>query len=301
MSTITLTSKQDGIITYSKSSTCLILNDLKQKLKSKNNLTLPFEEEIELLNQLTQFELGRFLLINKGLNGYWTAYIILYGLKKDNLPPLEDWLLKKSPVARATQERFRIFSQQLQSRLKDGMTLASIPCGLMDVLLRLDYSNFSNIQLVGIDLDPESLKLAEENAKNYKPLCISYLQKDAWNLGIKEEYDIITSNGLNIYQPDDQKVIALYKEFFKALKPGGVLITSFLTPPPALCKESPWKNYSQEDLLKQKAIFTDIIEVSWQTFRTETQMREHLKVAGFKILEVIYDSQGMFPTIIAQK
>jgi len=30
-------------------------------------------------------------------------------------------------------------------------------------------------------------------------------------------------------------------------------------------------------------------------------MRNHLEQVGFKILEVIYDKQGMFPTIIAQK
>ena len=43
------------------------------------------------------------------------------------------------------------------------------------------------------------------------------------------------------------------------------------------------------------------MQIGWQKFRTESQTREQLKEAGFRVLEVIYDSQGMFPTVIAAK
>ncbi len=76
-------------------------------------------------------------------------------------------------------------------------------------------------------------------------------------------YDIITSNGLNIYQPNDEKLIDLYKKFYQALKPGGILITSFLTPPPSISTESTWKNFDLSDALKQKVLFSDIIQVNW--------------------------------------
>lgn len=245
--------------------------------------------------------MGRFLLSNKGLNGFWTSYIILRGPKKNNLEPLEEWLLHKAPSVVATQERFKIFQTLLQNNVKDNMTIASVPCGLMDDLLTLDYSNVKNIKLVGIDLDQNSLKLARENALAHNINNVEFSQQDAWQLKNQEEFDIITSNGLNIYEPIDDKVTGLYKKYYKALKPGGILITSFLTYPPALAKDSPWKNVDKQDALKQKAIFSDIIGVAWQAFRTEELTKSQLEIAGFKILEVISDSHGIFPTVIAQK
>jgi ubiquinone/menaquinone biosynthesis C-methylase UbiE len=172
----------------------------------------------------------------------------------------------------------------------------------MDDLLRLDFSNVENICLTGIDLDDHSLTLARENAEKLKKnTTISFLKKNAWQLDIYDEYDVLTSNGLNIYEPDDAKVVELYKEFYKVLKPNGIFIGSFLTPPPSLSKESSWRNVSSENALKQKAIFADILQVQWQAFRTETQTRDQLQKAGFKNIEIIYDSQGIFPTFLAYK
>lgn len=267
----------------------------------KENLSMPLHEEMDLLEQLSDFELGRFLLSNKGLNGYWTAYIILHGPKQQNLHPLEAWILHHSPSVKATQERFRIFQKVLQKNLRDNITIASVPCGLMDDLLTLDYSNTHNIRLVGIDLDKKSLDFAQEQSKQLNISNVRFIQSDAWKLKNNEEFDITTSNGLNIYEPDDEKVIALYRKFYQALKHRGILITSFLTPPPAMSKESSWKNVNPQDALKQKVIFSDIIGVTWQAFRTENKTRLQLEGAGFEVLDVIYDSQGIFPTIVARK
>jgi SAM-dependent methyltransferase len=291
----------EGLITHYDEDTSLNLTDYKRNLEKQVNKALPFDEEIKLLEQLSQFELGRFLLKNKGLNGYWTSYIILHGPQKADLHPLENWLLHDAPAVKATQERFNIFQKLLQSRLKDNLKIASIPCGLMDDLLRLDYSSVKNIQLVGIDLDEKSLELAHANAQNLNVDHTQFLKRDAWQINLQEEFDIIMSNGLNIYEPNDDRVINLYKQFFSALKPGGVLIVSFLTPPPGLSKESTWKNVKAEDAQKQKAIFNDIIGVAWQAFRTEAQTCAQLEQAEFQVLEVIYDSQGIFPTVVAQK
>ena len=195
----------------------------REQLSAKTNLALPLDQEQALLNQLSEFALGRFLLSNKGLNGYWTSYIILHGPKDDKLDGLERWMLHKSPAIIATQERFQIFQLHLQKYLRNGMQIASIPCGLMDDLLGLDHSKIQDVKLVGIDLDTKSIELAEKNAEKYNIKNVLFINKDAWNLGVFQEYDIITSNGLNIYQPDDKKVIELYKEFYKALKPSGIL------------------------------------------------------------------------------
>jgi len=204
------------------------IEQCRNRLKSTNNLILTLEDELQLLEEFSNFDLGRFILENKGLNGYWTAYVMLHGPKKTNLTPLETWLLNDSPAMLATQERFGIFRAELQERIKDGMSIASAPCGLMDDLLGLDYSNTKNINIVGIDFDNESLELAKINAKTHNlSENTTFLQRDAWNLSEQNEYNILTSNGLNIYEPNGEKLVDLYKEFFKSLKPGGVLITSF--------------------------------------------------------------------------
>ncbi len=302
MTLISFASTQiEPLLTHNSTDKNFDLSIYEKNLRERTSLTVPLEKALDILKQLSQFELGRFLLANKGLNGYWTSYTIIHGPKKTSLTPLEKWLLNKAPSVKATQARFQIFQQQLQNYLKSESKVASIPCGLMDELLGLDYSNTKDIRITGIDLDEKSLQLAKENATKYKIDNIELTKKNAWNLGVTEEYDIITSNGLNIYEPSNEKVILLYKEFYKALKPNGILVTSFLTPPPTLSKQSPWENYSTEDALKQKVIFSDIIQATWQVFRTEAETREQLKIAGFTVIDVICDDQGIFPTVVAQK
>ncbi|MFZ4077658.1 MAG: class I SAM-dependent methyltransferase [Legionellaceae bacterium] len=291
---------RDSVITHGAHH-AFDLSFYQNRLKFKDNLALSLEEENELLVELASFEWGRFLLLNQGLNGYWTAYALLNGLKKEGLSRLERWMLHRAPVIKATQERYAIFKQLLQSYVQDHRTFLSVPCGLMDDLLSLGYSNIQGYALVGIDLDSAALELAHENSLRYAVDNVSFIQANAWHLKRTHAYDVITSNGLNIYEPDHKKVVALYQQFYQALKPGGVLITSFLTPPPQMSKESSWVNYNAQDVLKQKAIFTDIIETQWQVYRTEHQTHEQLEQAGFCVQDILYDAQGMFPTVLAKK
>lgn len=53
------------------------------------------------------------------------------------------------------------------------------------------------------------------------------------------------------------------------------------------------------DLTKQKAVFGNLVQGKWQNFWKESQMRDQLEQAGFSNIEIIYDSQGMFPTVVA--
>jgi SAM-dependent methyltransferase len=277
------------------------VSSIKMRLQETELLALPLEEKLSLLEQLTQFDLGRFLLEQGGLNGYWTSYLI-FNAPQANITPLEEWILNNCPAVLATRERYHIFQGQLQHYVQPNITMASIPCGLMDDLLSLDYNDAKNVKLVGIDLDRESITLAEVNARTYRDTSeTSFIKRDAWQLDMHETFNVITSNGLNIYEPDNAKVIALYSGFYQALKPQGILVTSFLTPPPVLSPQSSWQNFDDEAVKKQRAIFADILRVRWQSFRTEAETRTQLETAGFKILDIIYDRQGMFPTMVAQK
>jgi len=287
------------LITHQVENKFFELEDHRNRLKQQTDLALPLEEELTLLQQISEFELGQFLLANKGLNGYWTAYV--HGFSGNGSHPLEKWILTRAPTLRAARERFDIFQKQLQKYLKSSASIASIPCGLMHDLLTLDYSQVQNVHLVGIDLDNQSLDLARKLANSKNCTNVSLLQKNAWDLDIKEQYDVITSSGLNLYVHNSESVVELYKEFYRALQNEGIFITSFMTPPPMFSEKSPWRQYDAFDLLKQKAIFSDIIDGSWQAFRLEEEISDELRSAGFKILDVIYDKSAIFPTIVAQK
>jgi SAM-dependent methyltransferase len=281
---------------------------IANKLKQQDNA-----RSLEILNELSQFELGRYILQHQGINGYWTHYILThpwFGRKTgmDNqgrpLTPLEDYLLNRAPTLLATQQRFDIFLKENQKAVKDNAKLACIPCGMMGELLYLNFNSINQIELTGIDYDPNALKDAEALATHQSIMpFVKLIQQDAWQLTFKDHFDLISSNGLNIYEPDDEKVTALYKKFYQALKSGGKLVTSFLTPPPALTNECEWDftKINQEDLLLQKTIFVDIVEAKWQSFRTSKQTQEQLESVGFKDIQFINDEARMFPTVIAYK
>jgi ubiquinone/menaquinone biosynthesis C-methylase UbiE len=268
---------------------------IENKIKERGDLPyLKVKDQMALLRELGDFGLGRFLIQHQGLNGYWTDYIIHHYPSKTLIEsPLEKFLLENAPVFLATQERFKIFKEHLQNEVREGVSFASLPCGLMGDLLDLDFSGIDDYTLIGIDIDPESLKLAAQigNSKT------QFVQADAWNLQLPSPVDVLTSNGLNVYEPDDDKVLALYKSFYEAIKPSGILITSFLTP------QDEWKmdQIPPGDLKLQKIIFSDILAVGWQTFRSTTKTLGQLKLAGFKEVEFIYDKASIFPTAIARK
>ncbi|MBI3236377.1 MAG: class I SAM-dependent methyltransferase [Chlamydiales bacterium] len=174
----------------------------------------------------------------------------------------------------------------------------------MTDLLDLDFTNTPPVSLTGIDLDPESITHAKQYAEMLKlnDHC-KFFQCNAWALDIHEEFDLITSNGLAIYEPDDAKVVELYRSFYEALKPGGCLVTSFLTPPPVPGLKTEWKleAVNMQDVLLQKIIFVDILDGKWQAFRSEEIVKSQLQTAGFDEIEIIYDTAHIFPTVVAKK
>ncbi len=285
-----------------------LLQAIEMRLRAVGDLAVAtVEQQLWLLAELASFDLGMFLIKNRGLNAYWTHRIVTWCAEQavdHQISDLEYRILETLPVVLATRERFWIFFKQLQGLLSTGFTLASVPCGLMSELLMLNYSQHQDVTLMGIDLDPEALEGAWAEAKK-RGLSgrVSLYCEDAWALSLYEEVDILVSNGLNIYEPDDARVTLLYKLFFNALKPGGKLITSFLTPPPTLGVPSPWdfSAIDQEALLLQQRLFIHLLEVKWGAFRTHEQTRDQLQSVGFTDIIFIEDRARMFPTVMAQK
>jgi len=261
---------------------------------------------LKMAQELSEFELGRFLLQNGGaLSGYWTHYLISGHDLRAVDSSMERFILMRAPIVIATRERFHLFQQQLQKWIRSDMRIASIPCGLMAdlVTLKLD-SKIKNIEFVGFDLDETQFNSAQELARQHHCQVPShFIKRNAWELNEFARFDIITSNGLNIYEADDNKVIELYQQFYTALKPGGKLITSAITVPPGQDKPSEWDMNIIDffDLEKQVALFSQVLNARWSHFRSSDDTVQQLKTAGFNSIEIIWDKQRIFPTFVANK
>ncbi|MCL9782046.1 class I SAM-dependent methyltransferase [Vibrio sp. S4M6] len=266
-----------------------------------------YPQHKNLLDQLCEFALGRFLIEHRGIDGYWTDVVVNHpergranAISAEGGPihPLEQQLLDDAPTFLATQQRYQIFRQQLQKCLPNCKRLLSVPSGLMSELLSLDYQNQQDVELIAVDLDSNILGKIADNAKQYDFRGnVTLVEADAWSFELDEPVDVITSNGLNIYVEDDEKVESLYKQFYRVLKPQGRFIGSFLTP----LDSWDMNKVDQDAMLLQKAIFADLLGVNWQQYRSEQLTREQLERAGFTNIEFIYDEAGIFPTFVATR
>ncbi len=286
---------------------------LKQRIVSRGDLTYATcDRQLEIVNEFSAFPLGRYILERRGANGFWTDYMVSHpergkisGLNSEGRPfsPMENFFLNQCPIVIAHQERFQIFKKLTQNLIKEGVVLASIPCGLMRDLITLDFSHLTEFKLIGMDIDPESLRLAEQLSRESGISNSILLQQNAWETPFINEIDVINSSGLNVYEPDPKKVLDLYGKFYRALKPGGHLIISVLTCPPGESTNSDWdtRGISDETLELDKILHKDILEVKWRNFRSAPDLEKEFKQVGFTEISVHFDKHRIFPTILAKK
>jgi hypothetical protein len=280
---------------------------------------LPFANAREFLLQLAEqlplSEVGAFLLCAQGCDWRTTDFFFdeeykahLKRQQERGLLPLFDHLLFfLSPGWLATQERFRIFQSQTQPQVVDGASLASVPCGRMRDLLTLDYTRLRQpVRLVGIDKDEGALAGARELAQ--KILGKDSRVRAEWRAGdalrpgmteppVVEEFDLVTSNGLNIYLTDEQCAL-FYANVFAALKPGGIFITSHLVLPTYYR----WDRVNRHHVQFQTVVWKTLINPLWESFlKPPEAVWDQLKRAGFVEVLIVPDSQGIFPTFVGHK
>lgn len=299
-------SHRTGSSITASEATSALAAEVERRLRATAELALPLEEELAILAQLQEFELGRFLLHNQGLNGYWTSYIFRYRPGDPTATPMEHWLLNNSTL-RGARERFHRFKAEIAQYVTDTAVLASVPCGVMDDLLQQDYRATTGVRLVGVDIDTEAVRLARENAVQHglDGQC-EFLLRDAWQLDLAAEFDLLVSNGLNIYEPDRTRLVELYRNFGRALRPGGRLLVSFPPPPPpppwlAPERAAEWDKYGipEADLRRNMALFGDVLQAKYRNFTSEQDMRAQLAEAGLNVEAVSYSATGVMPIVSA--
>lgn len=216
------------------------LLELRARVESSANLSSADQNtRFALLQQLSEFDLGRFLLVNRGLNGYWTDVIVNRpadanaNTKLQYANSLEEYFFESSPVFAARREAQQLIHQEVREVLRPGSCVASVPSGLMSEVLLATQAPFSGVDLFAIDYDAENFDWIN---KRYSDRLVGNtlhtLQMNATQLDFVESFDVICSIGLTIYMPNDEEVQELINRLYTALKPnGGKLITTFAATP----------------------------------------------------------------------
>lgn len=316
-----ITAKRGGLLTHIPAEERPSLSDIQERLAHiqsglQNNTSLSIRERARLSEEakhLSEFELGRFLIANQGaLSGWWTYYCILGFKKKRITHPVERFLLEEAPSILATRERFGHFQSvarqiiETHAQTMPAIKVASLPGGMAADMLTLDLSvdpKRCQLKFVNIDLDASVFDLARELAAEVDcKIPLECRQEDAWSLTSKKEFNLVLSNGLNIYVPEREKVIALYERLLEALKPGGTLVTSALTPPAVQGSKCEWchDKIDATALARQAGIFAHILQATWSNYCTTEEMIDRLKIAGAVDIQVIPDSRKMFPTFVCR-
>lgn len=274
-----------------------------QKVQLNEDLLIPSSDVIDLIHQLKEFELGRAMLTTGVLTSSWVDYIC-HNETSPTGNPLETWFLSKSPKIKAARERYFITRNALQSHLKSNIVFCVMPCGVISKVAELDYSNIRNIKIIGYDNDIQGLVRAEMQMQplvDQGKVNLLLLKKNIWLLDDCNRHDLIISNRLSVLEADSEKVLELFEKYYAALKHNGIFISSFFTPSPLHnLHASPWKNVDVNDVLTEHSIFVDIMDFR-PAARLESEMIMLLQKAGFKIVDIFYDTHCIYPTIIAHK
>lgn len=274
-----------------------------QKVHLNENLLISPSDVIDIIHQLKEFELGRAMLTTGVLTSSWVDYICHNEVSPTG-HPLETWFLSKAPRIKAARERYYITRDVLQKKLKSNMVFCVMPCGVISKVAELDYSKIKDIKIIGYDNDIHGLVKAEHQMQplvDQGKVNLLLLKKNIWLLDDRNQHDLIISNRLSVLESDSQKVLELFEKYYVALRRKGVFISSFFTPSPLHnLHTSPWNDVDANDMLIEHSIFVDIMDFR-PAARSESKMVNLLQKAGFEIVEILYDTHKIYPTIIARK
>ena len=280
--------------------------EVRMRIKSEGDKSYASVEELLYwLDWICESELGRFILCNQGLNGKFTRYFTYHSVSRmapglnsygTPLDPFESFFLEKPMLIVASSERARIFDRTIQQHIRNDVVFGSVPCGVMTDLLTLDFSNAKGFKLVGLDIDRVSLNSAKQISEAFllEKHC-EFRHVNVFEMNFESEFDLLSSSGITLYMKSEEDIVLFYSKLYKALKPGGTLVTSFCT------TEDEWdkSNQDPETVRLEKAILVDILKVGWRNQVSTHRLREQLTSAGFNAenIKVISDTNNVMPTV----
>lgn len=160
------------------------------------------------------------------------------------------------------------------------------PARLLDVgsswgsLLFALARRFPRAQCVGIEIDPEAIRAAQDSARMVGPERFEFIEGDVNAMDGQEAFDLITMVDVLEHVEDDE---ALLRRVRAALRPGGQLIVHV----PARSRRYPVFRWSEN--------FPDI-EGHFRVGYDPAQLRARLEQAGLEVLD-LYHSYGFWENL----
>lgn len=163
--------------------------------------------------------------------------------------------------------------------------MLDIGTGPGDIPLEL-IGHVAEGEIIGIDLSPEMLKIAEKkkaDAPNSER--VQFQVADAKELAFSDHhFDTVFSNTILHHIPDP---LPFLKEAWRVLKPGGVLLIRDLFRPATQNElDALVQTYAGEDTPHQRQLFGDSLHAAL----TPVELRELAKAAGMVEVEIVVDT-----------
>ncbi len=289
--------------------------ELIGKIRGKEIPDARKEQLIGFVEQCSQSLLLRFYMVNGGPNGPLTEFMTLYPEdgKITGRDPMDNPItepdrihFENAPVVLAYQANHRnvraILNETIFESCSKGareLKFASVACGTFYEFLKLSYPSTLDLKLFGFDIDQESLDVAQANAHRHGYVEVTFKKQDAWQPLEGGPFDIITCNGFTFYIGEDDRLEALFKNFYDSLEIGGKAIASFILP------TDQWNLTSiPEATMARMSLMMEAIPSRWTaSFRSEEKMREILTKAGFSAdnISFKYEPLNLHPSVIAKK
>lgn len=190
----------------------------------------PFMDEL-LGNPDATFYVGLFPRVHVLLARDYVRYRALF--ESGGLYPYQahDEMFLRS-VAEATKTLPRMFLEtvlpklsRLQETLEAGARILDVGCGSGHALVTF-AEQYPLVRGVGIDIEPHSVKMAQELIHSRKldgRLEVHYLENDAWPAEYEAGFDLVTQF-LVLHELRPELKSTVIRECARALRPGGLLL-----------------------------------------------------------------------------
>lgn len=168
-------------------------------------------------------------------------------------------------------------------RPKAGSHLIDIGCGPGEVLLQI-HKKYPHVKLIGLDIDPEILKIAEKKLKKMN-IHIPLKEASATEIPFPDESFDIAVSSLMIHHLKTEDKKKFLHEAFRILRPGGKMYLFDFAPP---------KTYFGKLLSFAYGFFEEIDD------GVKGKYWDFMKDAGFKNLHARFGSM-LFELMVGEK